>query len=218
MFDITLWHPKVVHFPIALVLVAFVFDILGVIKKNPLYYRFAWINLVLAFFASIVAIGTGLLAANNVPHNDLAHETMETHENLGYVIGGILAVLTFWRFRLKGNFPEKGKWVYLLVMLIGVSTVVVSSDLGGKMVYEFGVAVKAVPQGESEGHSHDGEGHSHGNGTDTQPMESPEHDNGKDHHEGESQETPSEGETPAAAGQKKGKEVHKHDDGSVHEH
>ncbi|NOX36760.1 MAG: DUF2231 domain-containing protein [Calditrichaeota bacterium] len=213
MFDITLLHPKVVHFPIALVLVAFVFDILGMIKKNEFYYRFAWINLVLAFFAAVVAIVSGLLAANNVPHNDLAHETMETHENLGYVIGGILAVLVFWRFRLKGAFPEKGKWIYLLLFFVGVGTVVISSDLGGKMVYEFGVAVKAVPQVESEGHSHDGDGHSHGESA-SPSMESHEHGEGEDHHQAGA-ESKMKGE---ASPEKKQKKLHKHDDGSVHEH
>ena len=214
MFDITLLHPKLVHFPIALVLVAFVFDILGMIKKNEFYYRFAWINLVLAFFAAGLAIVSGLLAANNVPHNDLAHETMEQHENLGYVIGAILAVLVFWRFRLKGAFPEKGKWVYLLLFLVGVGTVVISSDLGGKMVYEYGVAVKAVPQVESEGHSHDHNGgHSHGDNN-APSLESHEHREGEEHHEAGTESKTKEESSP----EKEEKKLHKHDDGSVHEH
>ncbi len=222
MLDITLIHPKVVHFPIAFLLAAFVFDIWGMIKKDEFYYRVGWINLVLAFLFSIVTVITGLLAANNVPHNDLAHQTMETHENLGYVIGGALLILFIWRWRLKGNFPQKGKPIYVLLLLFTTVTIVISGDLGGKMVYEYGVAVKAVPQEEAGEHSHNGngghshgesntsEGHDHGGAADEshEHGEMPDHAADTTHHEMNTQNNDSQ----------TSKNVHTHEDGTVHEH
>ena len=224
MFDITLIHPKLVHFPIAFLLAALVFDVWGMIKKDSFYYRVGWVNLVLAILFSVFAIISGLLAANNVPHNDLSHETMELHETLGYVIGGILLILFLWRLRLKGELPQKGRAVYVLLLLGVAVTVVISADLGGKMVYEYGVAVKAVPQTESGEHSHDGDGgHSHGTTESTEDhdhtgdapndQEAHEHDSGMEEHSPSSQEAPATNKNPESS-----KTVHTHDDGTVHEH
>jgi len=44
MFDITLIHPKLVHFPIAFLLAALVFDVWGMIKKDSFYHRVGWLN------------------------------------------------------------------------------------------------------------------------------------------------------------------------------
>jgi len=213
MFDITLIHPKLVHFPIAFLLAALVFDVWGMIKKDSFYHRVGWINLVLAILFSVFAIISGLLAANNVPHNDLSHETMELHETLGYVIGGILFILFFWRLRLKGELPQKGRSLYVVLLLGAAVTVVISADLGGKMVYEYGVAVKAVPQMESGDHSHDGDGgHSHGETTNT---DAHEHDAGMEGNDSSSAESPA---SENNANTQKSKTVHTHDDGTVHEH
>ena len=136
---------------------------------------------------------------------------MELHETLGYVIGGMLLILFLWRLRLKGELPQKGRAVYV-VLLLGVAvTIVISADLGGKMVYEYGVAVKAVPQTESGEHSHNGDGgHSHGESTNT---DNHEHDAGMEGNNSTSPESPASGENPESS-----KTVHTHDDGTVHEH
>ncbi len=209
MFDITLIHPKLVHFPIAFLLGALALDVWGAIRKNEFYHRVAWVQLVLALVFAVLAVVSGLLAANNVPHNDLSHETMETHETLGYIIAAVLLVLFVWRWRLQGNFPQKGAALYWLVLVIGSGLMVYSSDLGGKMVYEYGVAVKAVPQHDAGDHSHGEEGgHSHGEAT------SDAHS-----HDGENAGGPhKETAAPATDTTQNKKTVHTHDDGTVHEH
>ncbi len=211
MFDITLIHPKLVHFPIAFLLGALLFDFLGAIRKNEFYHRVAWMQIILAFVFAILAVGSGLLAANNVPHNDLSHETMETHETLGYIITASLLILFIWRWRLQGNFPQKGAALYWLVLLVGSGIMVYSSDLGGKMVYEFGVAVKAVPQHEAEGHSHGEEGgHSHG-----EEAASEEHSHSQNDDHAPAMESGNQTDDSNTTNTKK---VHTHDDGTVHEH
>ncbi len=218
-----MFHPKVIHFPIAFLIGAFLFDLWGAIRGNESIRRAAWYQLILAFFFAIIAVITGLLAANNVPHNDMSHETMELHETLGYVIAGLLLVLFGWRWSQKGDFPQKGAIVYWAIYVIAVGVLTYSSDLGGKMVFEYGVAVKAVPVEEAGGHSHGGEGgHSHGEAAEEASHDAHEeaaphsHEKGEDHQMPDQEEQNSENNTTNS--QNKTGKTHTHDDGTVHQH
>ena len=153
MFDITLIHPKLVHFTIALFLVVLILDFIGWRMKNERLHHAAWINLIFAAIAALVTAFTGWLAANNVPHNDAVHEMMETHEALGYWVTGIIVVLLIWRKVLGGKFPAKNGWLFFLVTLVGVGLMSYGASLGGDMVYIHGVGVKAVPV---KAHNHNG--------------------------------------------------------------
>jgi uncharacterized membrane protein len=163
MFEIALFHPKVVHFTIALFTVSVLLDLLGIVFKKEKFKIAGWYNLVLAGTAAIITVITGLLAEANVAHNDAAHEIMEKHETIGYMVLGFILVLLIWRIMLKGNFPQKLSVVYLGLALAGLGTMFTGAYYGGEMVYTHGVAVKAVPVTETvAGHNHFGEGeHSH---------------------------------------------------------
>jgi len=63
MFDITLYHPKIVHFTIALFTLAVLLDILGLVTTKHHFQNAAWLNLIFAGAAAVVTVITGLLAA-----------------------------------------------------------------------------------------------------------------------------------------------------------
>ena len=144
MFDVTLFHPKVVHFTIALFSLAVLFDLLGMIFKKEYFHRTAWLNLIFASAAGIVTVLTGLLAEANVVHNDAAHEIMETHETVGYFVLGAILILFIWRLVLKGEFPYKASYIYVILGAAGVGLMFTGAYYGGEMVYTHGVAVKAI--------------------------------------------------------------------------
>lgn len=157
MFDITLIHPKVVDFTIALFSMAVLLDIIGKIAKNEKFYWAAWINLAFAGVAAVLSVVSGLLAANNVPHSDAAHQIMETHETLGFIVLGAILALLAWRIFLKGKFPVKAAWLYLLIGVAGFGVMATGAYYGGEMVFTHGVAVKAAPVSEHEAGHHHGE-------------------------------------------------------------
>ncbi len=209
MFDITLIHPKLVHFTIALFLVVLILDFIGWRMKNERLHHAAWINLIFAAIAALVTAFTGWLAANNVPHNDAVHEMMETHEALGYWVTGIIVVLLIWRKVLGGKFPAKNGWLFFLVTLVGVGLMSYGASLGGDMVYIHGVGVKAVPV---KAHNHNGNGeeeHSH-------EEEVEQHQENEDaehlHEEGTDEHAPGQADSSAAEG------THSHKDGKEHTH
>ena len=161
MIDITLLHPIIVHFTIALFSVAVVLDILAYFTKKESFHTAAWINLIVAGSAAIFTVISGLLAEANVPHNDAAHEIMETHETLGFFVLGAILILLTWRIFLKGRFPAKGALWYVAIGVTGLVLMFTGAYYGGEMVYVHGVAVKAVPISHDEaGHHHSSEAES----------------------------------------------------------
>ncbi len=160
MIDITLIHPIINHFTIALFSVSVVLDIVAKItQKEKLHYA-AWINLLLAGFAAILSVISGLVAANNVPHNDKVHEIMSTHQAIGFVVLGAVLLLLIWRIVLKGAFPIKASLLYIIIGLTSLGFMFTGAYYGGEMVFRHGVAVKAVQMEEPNNHDH-GENHHH---------------------------------------------------------
>ena len=64
MFTSTHLHAMIVHFPVALVLVAFFTEVLGLILKKRFYQKVSFYILVLAALSAIVAYITGNAAGN----------------------------------------------------------------------------------------------------------------------------------------------------------
>jgi uncharacterized membrane protein len=209
MFDITLIHPAVVHFAIALFSTAVLLEILGAVTKKEKYHSAAGINLILAGISIILAAGSGLLAEQNVVHTDAAHEIMETHKILGLIVAGMVMLLVAWRARLKGKFSSWSAWTYVLAGVVAVGLMFTGAYLGGEMVYLHGVAVKAAPvSGEEAAHHHEErDSHSHDQGEVPSPRQTPLPAAGD-----EKQQTDTSGTKETR------KKVHIHSDGSEHEH
>ena len=214
MFDLTLIHPKIVHFTIALFPMSIFFEIAGMLTKKESWKKASGLNLVFAGAAAVATVRSGLVAANNVAHNDAAHATMETHETIGYIVLGIILVLLVWRIVLKSAAVKKFSWLYLLLGLGGVGLMLTGANLGGKMVYTYGVAVKAVPVSEEQaGHHHaDGGGH---NDSAAQPMPMEHQENASGDHDAAASH---DHQTTTSAEEKEEPEVHRHTDGSEHVH
>ena len=123
-------HPVFVHFPIALTLIALLF---------------------------IIAVLTGNAAMESFPHNEVIHRMMETHQHTGYVILGLTVLLTAWSFWQRANVP-RGSLAFLLVAAVATYFVLQTADIGGRMVYLEGAAVKPMVPLMEEGHQHEHKG------------------------------------------------------------
>lgn len=162
-------HPLFVHFPIALLLTAIIFYFLGgVLKKEQPLVAGKW-----ALIAGAVAAGftvwTGLQAAGTVPHGGATHSIMIVHQYFGYGILGLSAILSLWVLISKSNLPQKGRGLFLILLVVLAGLVTQGADLGGRMVFQHGVGVgKSAPQtGAPHDHGHgdiSGIENSHGHG------------------------------------------------------
>ena len=139
-------HPMLVHFPIAFFVAFMLFDLLGTLFKKANWRNVAGYLLYMGTLTAVMTVIAGFMAANSVPHDGYVHAIMERHKQLGLSILSLSIALSAWRLKSQSS-ALSGKMNVLYVCLSVVLVVLVSlaADLGGLMVYKYGVAVEAVP-------------------------------------------------------------------------
>lgn len=143
-------HPLLVHFPIAFLSLFVLIDFVGTASKKMALRQFAGSLLYLGAFFSILTVIAGLSAAQTVPHGHNVHEIMERHEHLGISILGLSLALSAWRLRR----PIEGWGIYNVLSIVLAGILIFGADLGGLMVYKYGVAVEAVTVSSEDSHHH----------------------------------------------------------------
>ena len=135
-------HPLFVHFPIAFftafVLIDFVASVLGKQTWRQVAGAFLYLGTVMA----AVTVAAGLAAAESVAHGDNVHAIMERHQFMGISILVLSSVLSLWRLFSRGVIKGGANVLYLIFAVLLSGLVVFTADLGGLMVYNYGVSVK----------------------------------------------------------------------------
>ncbi len=157
-------HPAFVHFPIALLPATLVFYASGILFKKRAMLVAGRVCLYLSALSGILAVVTGLIAQDTIPHNERIHHMMDTHRTTGFIILGIVVVLTLWSFWQREQRPQ-GAWGFLFGLTLACYFVLQNGDIGSCMVYLEGAGVKPVaPLFSEEDHEHTsspGEEHHH---------------------------------------------------------
>ncbi|MBN2581638.1 MAG: DUF2231 domain-containing protein [Planctomycetes bacterium] len=138
-------HPAVVHFPIALLLVAAVLDLVAIFARRESLARCGGLLLVLAAAGGLVALLTGFAAeesASPLGNPAAAGEALERHEIAAIVTFVLTAVLAGWRLVGKLQLPRGAmKWVYVVLLLAATVGVGLTGHLGGTLVFDHGMGV-----------------------------------------------------------------------------
>ncbi len=131
-------HPKLVHFPIALFMTAFVFEILSRLFKKNLLSQASVLMYCFAAVLTPVVVYSGLMEQARV---NLHHPVLALHKTFAF--------LTLWIS--LGSLPllwaaskvsQKTFKNFFLIVLVSLSiTVTMAGYYGGKMVYEYSVGV-----------------------------------------------------------------------------
>ena len=147
-------HPKVIHFPIALLLCYFLFELLGILLKKDFLSKAAHLLLFLGVLGALAAVLTGREAEDAFEYwNKITGGLLEEHEmyaNLTlWYFTGLLALRSVIAF--KHNFVGIVRYVVLVLAVVGIYFIYQTGEYGGKMVYEHGVGTQyKINQMESE--------------------------------------------------------------------
>ncbi|MSP28762.1 MAG: DUF2231 domain-containing protein [Methylococcales bacterium] len=154
-------HPLLVHFPIAFLVVFFLFDVIACLAKKPQWREIASYLLYFGAIGTVFTVIAGFAAAYSVPHNDVVHAIMERHESFGISVLILAVSLSLWRLK-KGALLTGGANTFFLILSgLMCALLALGTDLGGVMVYKYGTAVQLVqPQPASESNEHEHE-HEH---------------------------------------------------------
>lgn len=143
-------HPLLVHFPIAFLSAFFVLDLIGTLAKKPQCRNVAGWLLYLGTVAAVFTVTAGFIAAGSVAHGEDVHEIMERHEHFGVSVLTLASLLSIWRVKSGGIIRGGANSFFLTLSALLCMLMLLGADLGGLMVYHYGVAVDAakVPEGE----------------------------------------------------------------------
>lgn len=138
MDALTLLHPRLVHFPIALMVTAWIFDLISLVFKKESVHKAAVYVYATAALVSVLSVISGLWEANRL---HLHHPIVTAHRNFGLLlfiqswVGFILYLC------LRRSYPAAAKIVFSLMSAMSVILVLMVGFYGGKMVYEYGIGV-----------------------------------------------------------------------------
>ena len=138
-------HPKVVHFPIALLLTYVLCEIIGVIFKKDFFSKTAHLLLLLGVIGAVLAVFTGNEAFSDFHNWTIAGKELfnhhQTYANLTVWYFSILLVFKTY-IVLKKKSSGSLKYLLLLFALLGSYLIYQTAEYGGDLVKKFGVGTE----------------------------------------------------------------------------
>jgi len=139
-------HPQVVHFPIALFAVYVLLEIIGAFVKKDFFSKAAHLVLFLGVLSAFAAVLTGNSAkvaarALSKAGASIPLKAIGEHEDYANFImwffAGLLVLRTY--LVLKKKFIGAIKYIFVILALAGAFFVYRTGELGGRLVYKYGV-------------------------------------------------------------------------------
>lgn len=139
MFNSAHLHPMIVHFPIALITVGFIAEVVSLFfKSEKCLSKTGFYLMLIGALAAIAAWSTGQLFTNE-PSQGAIVEVFEKHET-GALITTILIVLcSIFRIYLSVRKKEESslRWIAFGLYFLAFAGVTFTGFMGGTMVYNF---------------------------------------------------------------------------------
>jgi len=141
-------HSLIVHFPIALLIVATGFDIAGILGRIESALRTGYILLGLGTAAAIAAAVTGDYASDAASGIPGITRDLLRHDDLGTATAAVAILLFLIRTRavLQKRFVGATRNVYLIVTVCLAGLAAVSGYTGGRLVHRFGAGTLPISE------------------------------------------------------------------------
>jgi uncharacterized membrane protein len=142
MFDLSHLHPMVVHFPIAIIFIGFLFDLssLFITKEKCLSKTGLYLE-VLGMLAAIAAFGTGYFLTS--PMEGEAGLLRDKHELFATLTLVSIILATFFRLLIVYQKKEETylKYAAMSLFMFAFIFVSITGFLGGNLVYSYMVGI-----------------------------------------------------------------------------
>jgi uncharacterized membrane protein len=144
-------HPAIVHFAVALTLVALLLELLALHPKLRQLQAGGLALFVLAAASAVLAVVTGHAAHDEAVVPRAARRLLETHEEIGELamwwLLGVAALRVL--LAVRRWYTAWRPWVFLLLAAVGGCLVGYNGWLGGKVVFDHGVGTAPVQRGSA---------------------------------------------------------------------
>lgn len=144
-------HPVVDHFTVSLIIVGILADLIASLLPSRLWIRsMATTLMVLGAIAAVASKFTGGWAAHIVINHGLsgpARDLLHRHAVVGDYLAWTFVVLAIWRLGLHFiSFFWRTRSIYLVVIVLAGAAILYQGDLGGDLVYDYGVGTAPMLQ------------------------------------------------------------------------
>lgn len=132
-------HPVLVHLPIGLFVLSFIFDLFSFIAGSEVMVRGAFFLILFGVFGAAVASIPGVADFKDLRRDSKAKRLARLHVILN-IVALALYVVSFFQ---RAAYPEveRTPFAAFLVALVALGVLSISGYIGGKLVYEQGVGV-----------------------------------------------------------------------------
>jgi uncharacterized membrane protein len=144
-------HPIVVHFVIAMGLISFVFDLIGVVFRRSKLFEVSFWNLLFATAAIFVAIIFGQVEAGLANPYGASSEILNLHSTIGWSLAGVLSLMAGWRYVIRSRDPQQIPLSFLGAGALLSALIVVQVTLGNQLIWVYGLHTVPVVQAMREG-------------------------------------------------------------------
>jgi uncharacterized membrane protein len=132
-------------------LIAFVFDGIGVISRKPQLFEVSFWNLLFATGAIFVAIIFGQVEAGLAAPYGASRDILDIHTTIGWSLGGVLSLLTGWRYVLRNRDPQTLPATFVGAGAAVSALIVVQMILGDRLIWIYGLHTVKVVAAMREG-------------------------------------------------------------------
>jgi uncharacterized membrane protein len=132
-------HPMIVHFPIALIIVGFLAEVVSLFfKSEKCLSKTGFYLMILGTLAAIAAWSTGQLFTNE-PTQGAVMSVFGKHETGAFITMVLMILCSAFRIYLIIAKKEESvlKWVVFGIYFLGFAAVSFTGYMGGVMVYDF---------------------------------------------------------------------------------
>ncbi len=143
-------HPMVVHFPVALLSVAIVADIAGLIWRNRRHLQILTVTLyVIGGVSIIAAYYTGEWGLENIVPPAQAERAISSHADIAKWTAWFFVVFAIARLVVFRVGAVRNTWIKLLLVAGGIAGFLLlftTAERGARLVFDYGVGVQAVTE------------------------------------------------------------------------
>jgi uncharacterized membrane protein len=124
-------HVALVHFPIALIAVSVLFDLLSLRKQSLALLRAAYYTVIVAAISAVPTIATGLLAWQLLFDGKTPRGNLKLHMILALVSSVMIWLVCWLQFKEQRNPKASSPGVRLAVEIVTVAITMLTAHVGG---------------------------------------------------------------------------------------
>jgi uncharacterized membrane protein len=140
-------HPVVVHFPIALLFTAILFEVLGFLYRHETFRQFGHWLLILGLIGGLAAAGFGWWGEGAVKAAGVPGDAIDRHESFAVATLIAFGLLLIFRRWARDRWSARDKAIYLAMAIAGLLLLATTGYFGGDLVYRYGAGVQKAATG-----------------------------------------------------------------------